>query len=41
MEVNDSKLVGGKGLYSLKYLAKGDIVFVLSGSVKDTKRKLI
>ena len=39
MQVSDCERVGGKGLFSLKFVPKGDIVFVLTGPVKDTPCK--
>ena len=39
MQVNNCERVGGKGLFSLKFVPKGDIVFVLTGTIKDTPCK--
>lgn len=36
MQVKDCERVGGKGLFSLRFVPKGDIVVVLTGPVEDT-----
>ena len=39
MQVCNCERVNGKGLFSLKYVPKGNIVFILSGHIKDTPCK--
>ena len=39
MQVSDCERVGGKGLFSLKFVPKGDIVFILTGPIKHTPCK--
>ena len=39
MQVSECERVGGKGLFSLKFVPKDDIVFVLTGPIKDTPCK--
>ena len=39
MQVSDCERIGGKGLFSLKFVPKGDIVFILTGPIKHTPCK--